>query len=123
MSPRTIAQAMKGRRQQPGPVDPPTSQGGLPRQPLARTVDDRYPGQQVRSWGTPILEPIEAPPLVDSPVEAGEMLALALLGIPTGRADRAFLASAECHWAPSQIAILASLIVRARIAGPAGGAR
>lgn len=119
-----IAQAIKGRRH--APVVDARSGGGLVAPVQSPVwVDERYPGQQrvTGRYGTPLLDPIEAPPLVDSSIEAGEMLALALLDIPTGRADRAFLASAECYWPPTQIAVLASLIARARIAGPAGGVR
>jgi hypothetical protein len=60
---------------------------------------------------------METPPPVTDRVQAGLMLAQALEGLPLGRADRAFLASAECHWPPVQVALLASLLWRARTMG------
>ena len=60
---------------------------------------------------------LEVPPRVSDPVQAGLMLAAAVEGLPLGRADRAFLANAECDWPPVQVAILALLLARARHPG------
>ena len=60
--------------------------------------------------------PLDRAPQVGSGIEASELLTFALRGIPLGRADKALLARTE-RWQWSDVAIIASLLERARQAG------
>ena len=75
---------------------------------------------------TSLTDPFDLPPVVSSGLEAAQLLAHAVAGLPLGRADRALLARTE-RWQWSDVVVLASLFERARAAGPSaspqGGAR
>jgi hypothetical protein len=69
---------------------------------------------------SPWLEPQHAFPVVEA-IEAGQLLADAVAGVELGNADRALLVQLECHWSPESVALLASLLLRARELGARAG--
>lgn len=72
-------------------------------------------------WGTPLAGPLEEQPRVSGELEVVEMLAQATAELPMGKADQALLAWVTDTWELADIAILASLFVRAQQQG--GGSR
>ena len=114
---RSVATARLARwnPSQPSPLDSPL--GGTRSQRAIPLLDV----DQVET-GASLSGPFDLPPAVSSGMEAAQLLAHAIAGLPLGQADRALLARTErWHW--SDVAVLASLFERARAAGAAGGAR
>lgn len=90
---------------------------------LGRPVQVRAPGEDVAPAGTARVEPLLGP-IDRRPVEVGRRTAAAMLltaveGLPLGRADEALIARWTDVLDPADAAILASLIERARVEGPA----
>lgn len=69
---------------------------------------------------SPWLEPLHGFPAVDQ-ITAGQLLADAVRGVELGQADRALLMELECRWSPESVAVLASLLLRARELGARAG--
>ena len=70
----------------------------------------------------PPVGPLQARPQVTSVREATEMLRTALDGVSLGRADRAVLTVLRTTQDPAVLVVLASIIERARVEGPAPSA-
>jgi hypothetical protein len=64
-------------------------------------------------FGAPLPGPVDSSPAV-GPVEAVEMLAVATRGLRLGAADRALLERVGHAWEWADVAVLASLLWRAR---------
>ena len=72
-----------------------------------------------RGWGSPLPGPIEAEPPGVTVAEARAMLAASLHGLPLGAYDRR-IAAWLAVWDQPTVAVLASLLARARHQGSTG---
>jgi hypothetical protein len=90
---------------------------------LGRPVPVRAPGEDVApagtAWVEPLLGPIDRRPVEVVRRTAAAMLLTAVEGLPLGRADEALIARWTDVLDPADVAVLASLIERARVEGPA----
>jgi hypothetical protein len=64
-------------------------------------------------FGAPLPGPVDSSPAV-GPIEAIEMLVMATRGLSLGAADQALLERVGAAWEWSDVAVLASLLWRAR---------